>query len=70
MKKLKHTSGIISSQNEIGQENEIKILNLNSVHTRPRQQSSERNSKKIQKIKKPLSGIISSQKVMRLVEKE
>ena len=41
-----------------------------SVHTRPGEENSEKNSKKIQKIKKPLSGIISSQKVMRLVEKE
>ena len=41
-----------------------------SVHTRPGEENSEKNSKKIQKIKKPLSGIISSQNVMRLVKKE
>ena len=33
----------------------------NSVHTRPGQENSEINSKKIQKIKKPLSGIIFSE---------
>ena len=30
-----------------------KILDPNSVHTRPRQENSEKNSEKIQKIKKP-----------------
>ena len=38
-----------------------KILVPNSVHTRPEQENYEKNSKKIQKIKKPLSGIIFSQ---------
>ena len=32
-----------------------KILLPNSVHTRPRQENSEKNSKKIEKIKKPLT---------------
>ena len=36
-----------------------KILDPNSVHTRPRQENSEKNSEKILKIKKPLSGNIS-----------
>ena len=36
-----------------------------SVHTRPGEENSEKNSKKIQKIKKPLSGIIFSQNGMR-----
>ena len=42
-----------------------KILLPNSVHTRPRQENDEKNSKKIEKIKKPLSDIISSQNEMR-----
>ena len=33
----------------------------NSIHTRPRQENSEKNWKKIQKIKKPHSSIIFSQ---------
>ena len=47
-----------------------KILLRNSVHTRPRQENSEKNSKKIEKIKKPLSDINFSQNGMRLAEKE
>ena len=54
----------------IGREREKKILVPNSVHTQPRQENSEKNSKKIQKIKKPLSGIIFSQHGMRKAEKE
>ena len=46
-----------------------KILVANSVHTWPEQENFEKNSKKIQKIKKPLSGIISSQNEIRLAEK-
>ena len=42
-----------------------KILLLNSVQTRLLQENSEKNSKKIEKIKKPLSDIISSQNGMR-----
>ena len=42
-----------------------KILVPNSVHTRPRQENSEKKiAKKIQKIKVPLSGIIFSQNEM------
>ena len=48
----------------IGREREKKILGLNSVHTQPGEENSKKNSKKIQKIKKPLSG----KKI--LVEKE
>ena len=55
---------------EIGQEREKKILLPNSVHTRLGQENSEKNSKKLEKIKKPLSNIISSQNEMRLAEKE
>ena len=40
------------------------------VHTRPGEDNSEKNSKKIQKIKKPHSGSISSQNGMRYAEKE
>ena len=42
----------------------------NSVPTRPEQENSEKNSKKIQKTKYPISGIIFSQYGMRLAEKE
>ena len=51
-------------------EKEKKILVPNSVHTRPGQENSEKNSKKIQKIKKLNSGIISMQKGLREAEKE
>jgi len=53
----------------IGRKRENKILVPNSVHTRPGQENSEKNSKKIQKIIKPLPGIIFSQKGMRLADK-
>ena len=46
-----------------------KILVPISIHTQPGEENSEKNSKKIQKIKKPLSGIIFNQNGMRLVEK-
>ena len=41
----------------IGRKKENKILVSNSDHTRPGQENSEKNSKKIQKIIKPLLGI-------------
>ena len=44
---------------------EKKILDPNSVHTRPGQENSEKNRKKNQKIKKPIFGIIFSQNGMR-----
>ena len=44
-----------------------KILDPNSVHTRPGQENIEKNSKKI---KKPLPNIILSQNGMRQAEKE
>ena len=47
-----------------------KILLPNSVQTRLGQENSEKNSKKIEKIKKPLSDIIFSQNRMRQAEKE
>ena len=53
----------------MGRKSENKILVLNSVHTRPEQENSEKNSKKIQKIIKPLPGIIFSQNGMRKAEK-
>ena len=51
---------------EIGREREKKHLGPNSVHIGPRHGNSERNSKKM---KKPLSGNISSQTRMRQVGK-
>ena len=47
-----------------------KNLLPNSVQTRLEQENSEKNSKKIEKIKKPLSDIIFSQNGMRQAEKE
>ena len=47
-----------------------KYLVQNSVHTRPGQENSEENSKKIQKIIKPFLGISFSQNRMRTTEKE
>ena len=55
---------------EIGGEREKKIVDPNSVQTRPGQENSKKNSKKIPKIKKPLSGVIFSQNGMRLAVKE
>ena len=49
---------------------EKKILVPNSVNTRLGEENSEKNSKKIQKIKKPLSDIIFSQDGMRQARKE
>jgi len=54
----------LPKQDEIGQKRENKILVPNSVLTRPGQENSEKNSKKIQKIIKPLPGIIFSQNGM------
>ena len=54
----------------IGRESEKKIFAPNSVHTRLGQENSKKDSKKIQKIKKPVSGIIFCQNGMRLAEKE
>ena len=51
-------------RDEIGQKGETKILVPNSVHTRPGQENSKKNSKKFQKIKKPLSNIIFSQNLI------
>ena len=46
-----------------------KNLVPNSVQTRPGQENSEKNSKKVQKIVKPLPGIIFSQNGIRQAEK-
>ena len=54
----------------IGRKSENKILVSNSVHTRPGQENSEKNSKKIQKIIKPLPSNIFSQNGMRSAKKE
>jgi len=48
---------------------ENKILVPNSVHTQPRQENSEKNIKKIQKIIKPLPNIIFSKNGTRQDEK-
>ena len=50
---------------EIGREREKKILVPNSIRPQPRQENSKKNSEKIQKTKKPLSGNISSQNGIR-----
>ena len=42
-----------------------KILDLNSIQTRPVEGNSDKNSYKIQEIKKTLSGIVFSQNGMR-----
>ena len=57
-------------QDEIGQEREKKTLISNSIPTQPGIENSKKNSKKIQKIKKPLSDIIYSQNGMRQAKKE
>ena len=49
----------------MGRKSENKILVPNSTHTQPGQESSEKNSKKIQKIIKPLPGFIISPNGMR-----
>ena len=54
-------------RDEIAQKIEKKILDPNSVHTRPGHENIEKNSKKI---KKPLPGFIFSQNGMRYTEKE
>ena len=54
-----------TNRDEIGWEREKKILAPNSVRTRPGKENSKKNSKIIQKIKKPLSGIIFIQNGMR-----
>ena len=51
-------------------ENEIKKnLVLNSVHSKPGQENSEKSCRKIQKTKKPHFGVIFSQNGMRQAEK-
>ena len=56
-------------RDEMGQEREKKILVPNSIPTQPEIENSRKNSTKIQKIKKPFSGNISSQNWMRLAGK-
>ena len=51
-------------------EKEKKILVPNSIYTRPEQENSQKNRKKIQKFKKLLSDIICSENGMRQAEKE
>ena len=58
-----------AKQDEIGREREKKILVPNSAYTRPGQENSKKNSKKIQKIKKALSVTIFRHNGMRQAEK-
>ena len=60
----------LPKRDEMGLESEKKILVPNFVHTRPGQENSKENSKKIQKIKKVNSGIISIQNGLKEAEKE
>ena len=53
------------NRDEIGREKEKKILVPNFTKTRPGKENSEKNRKKIEKIKKPLSSIIFYQDGMR-----
>ena len=68
----KSLSGITFSQNGRRQAKKERkhILVSNSVHTWPGEENSKKNSKKIQKFKKPHSGIIFSQNGTRLTEKK
>ena len=53
IEKIKKTSFrryFLPKRDEIGREREKKNLLPNSVHTRPRQENSQKNSKKIEKI--------------------
>ena len=54
----------------LAEKEKITISVTNSVHTRPGDENSKKNSKKTQKIKKPLSSIIFRQNGMRQAEKE
>ena len=65
MKKLLSSNIFKPKRDEVGQESEKKILVPNSVHSRPGKENSEKNSKKTQKIKKPLSSIIFSKNGIR-----
>ena len=69
-KKTSFRHYFLPKRDEIGWERGKKNLVPNSAHARPRKENSEKNSKKIQKIKKPLSGIIFNQNGMRKPEKE
>ena len=60
----------LQKRDQIGRKREKKNLGPNSFQSLPGQENYEKNSKKIQQIKKPLSGIIFSQNGMRQAEKE
>ena len=57
-------------QDEIGRERDKRILVPNSAHTRPGGANYKKKSKKIQKIREQLFGIIFSQIGLRQAEKE
>ena len=54
----------------MGLERDKAILDPNSAHTRPGEQIPKKNTKKIQKIREQLFGIIFSQIEMRQAERE
>ena len=76
IQKIKKTTFLCNFQpkrDDISREREKNILVPNSVHTQLGQENFEKNSKKIQKIEKPLSSTIfrkKKKKGMRQVEKE
>ena len=57
-------------RDDIGRVRYKQNLVPNSIHSRPGDKNSEKNCKKIQKIKKPISGIISIQNGLRQAGKE
>ena len=65
MKKTSFWQYFKPKQDEIGREREKNILGTTTADNRPQQENSKKNRKKIQKIKRPLSGNISSQNWMR-----
>ena len=73
IEKIKKTSFrhyFLPKRDEIGRESGKQILLPYAVHTRPGKENSDKNSKKIAKIKKPLSDIFFRQNGMRQAEKE
>ena len=57
-------------QVEIGRERDKRILDPNSAHSRPGGANSEKNCKKIQKIREQLFGIFFAKLGMRQAEKD
>ena len=57
-------------QDEIGRERDQRILDPNSVHTRPGRKIPKENSKKFKKLEKNFSAIFLAKSGMRQAEKE